>query len=505
MVNGFSFALSHGAHVGIGTLPIVIFGNRQQKEKYLPDLATGAKIAAYALTEPTSGSDALGAKTVARLSEDGKHYIFNGTKQFITNAGFADVFVVYAKVDGDKFTAFIVDRDTPGFTLGPEEKKMGIKGSSTRPLIFEDAKVPAENVLWQIGKGHTIAFNILNIGRYKLAVGALGSSKEAIRVAAQYAKQRSQFNTPIANFPLIREKLADMNVKTFVLESVVYRTVGLYEEIMKDIDMTADDSGAPASKAIQEYAVECSINKVLGSEVMDYVVDEAVQIHGGYGYIQEYKVERMYRDSRINRIFEGTNEVNRLLVPGTLFRKALKGELPLLQATKALQGELMELMPQMEFDGVLEREEYLVEMAKKVFLMIGGLAAQKYQQQLEKHQELLANLADIAIEIFAMESAVLRAKKTWSSLGADKARIQIECAQVYANNAFLSIDTTAKESLAAMEEGDLLRTQLSILKKLMRHQPLNTIALKRSIAAEVVEAEKYVALSQKSAEAEKAI
>lgn len=492
MVKGFSFALSHGAHVGIGTLPIVIFGNRQQKEKYLPDLATGAKIAAYALTEPSSGSDALGAKTVAKLSEDGQHYLLNGTKQFITNAGFADVFVVYAKIDGDKFTAFIVDRDTPGFSLGPEEKKMGIKGSSTRPLIFEDAKVPVENVLWEIGRGHVIAFNILNIGRYKLAVGALGTSKAAIETAVKYAKQRAQFNTPVANFPLIREKLADMNIRTFVLDSLVYRTIGLYEENMKEIDMTADDSGQVASKRIEEYAIECSINKVFGSEVMDYVVDEAVQIHGGYGFIQEYKVERMYRDSRINRIFEGTNEVNRLLIPGTLFKKALKGELPLLQATMALQSELMGMMPPIEFNQPLEREQHLVEMAKKAFLMLGGLAAQKYQQQLDKQQELLANLADIAIDIFAMESAVLRAKKTLDRLGSEKAAAQIECAEVYVNDAFQRIDGIAKESLSAMEEGDVLRTQLSILKKLMRHTPINAIGVKRSIAAKVVEAEGYV-------------
>jgi alkylation response protein AidB-like acyl-CoA dehydrogenase len=505
MVNGFSFALSHGAHVGIGTLPIVIFGNRKQKEKYLPDLATGAKIAAYALTEPTSGSDALSAKTAAKLSEDGQHYILNGSKQFITNAGFADVFVVYAKIDGDKFTAFIIDRDTPGFNLGPEEKKMGIKGSSTRPLIFEDAKIPVENVLWEVGRGHVIAFNILNIGRYKLAVGGLGSSKGAIQIATEYAKQRTQFSTPIANFPLIREKLADMNIKTFVLESLVYRTVGLYDEIMKDIDMTSDDSGKIASKAIEEYAIECSINKVFGSEVMDFVVDEAVQIHGGYGFIQEYKVERMYRDSRINRIFEGTNEINRLLIPGTLFRKALKGELPLLQATKALQGELAGMMPQTDFQQPLEREQHLVEMAKKVFLMIGGLAAQKYQQQLDKQQELLANLADIAIEIFAMESAVLRAQKTLNRFGAEKAATQIDCTQVYVNDAFLRIDTTAKESLASMEEGDVLRTQLSILKKLMRHTPINTIALKRSIASKVVEAERYVSLDKAAYAAEKVI
>lgn len=499
MVGGFSFALSMGAHTGIGTLPIVYYGNKSQKEKYLPQLATGEKIAAYALTEPSSGSDALSAKTVARLSDDRKYYILNGSKIYITNAGFADVFIVYAKIDGEKFTAFIVEKDTPGFSLGPEEKKMGIKGSSTRPLYFEDALVPVENVLGEIGRGHIIAFNILNIGRLKLGVGAVGVGKGAMSEAVAFAKERKQFGSPIVSFPLIREKLARMNIQTYVLESLVYRTVALYEEVMKDIDLTQDDSHRAASSAISEYAVECSINKVLGSEFQSDIVDEAVQIHGGSGFITEYKVERMYRDSRINRIFEGTNEINRLLIPGTIVKKALKGELPLLGASMALQKELTGLMPPMEFTEVLEREQHMVEVAKKAFLMVGGLALQKYQQSLDKQQEVLAHLADVVMEIYAMESAVLRAQKTLSRYGADKATVQIHCAEVYAHEAFQRIDQLAKQTLATMEEGDLLRTQLSILKKLLRQQPLDTIGRKRLIAEQVVNASGYVSLSRGSA------
>lgn len=487
-----SFALSIGAHVGIGTLPIVFFGTTEQKNKYLPDLATGTKIAAYCLTEPTSGSDALGAKTVARLSDDGQHYILNGSKLYITNAGFADLFIVYAKVNGTDFSAFIVERTMEGFTIGPEEKKMGIKGSSTCPIFFEDVKVPVENLLGQVGKGHLIAFNILNIGRFKLGAGCVGASKEAIELSSKYANTRTQFNTPIAKFPLVGKKLADMNITTYVLESMIYRTAGMIDDILKDIDHDSPDAGAHSAKGISEYALECSINKVFASEALDFIADEGVQIHGGYGFIQEYKIERIYRDSRINRIFEGTNEINRLLIPGTLLKKVMKGELPLLQKAQSLQEELLQLIPGQSFDGTLGQETHLLSMAKKIFLMIGGQAVQKYAQSLEKEQEVLSNLADLMIQIYAMESALLRTKKHISRVGEGKATNTIEMTQVYIHEHFEQIEGLAKETLAYMVEGDILRTQLSVLKKLTRSTPVDRVELKRHIAARVIQAEKYI-------------
>ncbi|MFC4077616.1 acyl-CoA dehydrogenase family protein [Salinithrix halophila] len=486
-----SFGLSHGAHVGIGTLPIVFFGNDEQKKKYLPGLASGETFAAYALTEPGSGSDALGAKTVAKLSEDGKYYLLTGEKQWITNSAFADVFVVYAKVDGEKFTAFIVEKDFPGVSTGPEEKKMGIKGSSTRTLILDEAKVPVENVLFEIGKGHQIAFNILNIGRYKLGVGCVGSAKRAIEISAKYANERKQFKTPIAKFPLIQEKLATMAAKTYALESAIYRTGGFFEKGMAHLE---NAEGAAAAKAIAEYALECSITKVLGSEVLDHVVDEGVQIHGGYGFMQEYEIENMYRDSRINRIFEGTNEINRLLIPGTLLRKAMKGELPLMEKTAGLQEELLMMMPSLSDDepALLEKEEELIAHAKKIFLMAAGLAVEKYQMELDKQQEILHDAADIAIEVFAMESALLRTKKAVEKVGEEKAKAKVELTTAYVYEAFPRIERYAKRILSTMEEGDTLRTQLSILKKLTRYEPINEVELKRSIAARILEEERYV-------------
>lgn len=488
-----SFGLSVGAHVGIGTLPIVFFGTPEQKKKYLPQLATGEKIAAYCLTEPASGSDALGAKTTAKLSEDGKHYILNGSKIFITNAGFADIFIVYAKVDGKDFSAFIVEKEMPGFSLGPEEKKMGIKGSSTRPLYFEDCKVPVENLLGEVGRGHIIAFNILNIGRFKLGAGCLGGAKEAIEHSVKYANTRKQFGTEISSFPLIGKKLADMNIRTFVAESMVYRTSGLIDHILKDLDHSSPDAGKQSAKGIAEYALECSINKVFASEVLDFVADEAVQIHGGYGFTQEYKVERIYRDSRINRIFEGTNEINRMLIPGTLLKKAMKGELPLLQKVQSLQSELMNMTPgSQSFEGTLEQETHLLSQAKKLFLMVGGMAVQKLQANIEKEQEMLSNLADLMIEIYAMESALIRTKKLIARQGEDKAKNAIQMTEVYVHEAFAKIEAIAKQCLVMVEEGDMLRTGLSMVKRLARTSPVNTISLKREIAQRVIQAEKYV-------------
>ncbi|GGK23539.1 putative acyl-CoA dehydrogenase [Caldalkalibacillus thermarum] len=490
---GRSFALSFGAHVGIGTLPIVFFGNEEQKKKYLPALATGEKIAAYALTEPSSGSDALGAKTVAKLSDCGKYYILTGEKQWITNSGFADVFIVYAKVDGEKFTAFIVERDYEGVSTGPEEKKMGIKGSSTRTLILDEAKVPVENVLGEIGKGHVIAFNILNIGRYKLAVGCVGSTKHLLEISVKYAKERKQFKQPIANFNLIKNKLANMAIRTFVNESMVYRTTGLFEEKLGRLSEEEMENGLEVAKSIAEYAIECSINKVYGSEALDYVVDEAVQIHGGYGYMSEYEVENAYRDSRINRIFEGTNEINRLLIPATLMRKVMKGELDLLSKASGLQEELMMLMPQEPDENeLLAKEKQHLEMAKKLFLMVAGTGVQKYQQELEKEQELLAHIADMVIEIYAMESAILRTEKAVLKNGEAKEQQKLDYTRVYVQEALQRLEGIARESLAAMEEGDTLRTMLAIVKKLTRHNPINTIEIKRRIANRIIEAEKYV-------------
>ncbi|GIP20722.1 acyl-CoA dehydrogenase family protein [Paenibacillus sp. J22TS3] len=487
-----AFALSVGAHVGIGTLPIVYFGTEAQKQKYLPSLASGEKVAAYCLTEPSSGSDALGAKTTATLSEDGEYYILNGTKQFITNAGFADVFIVYAKVDGKDFSTFIVERTMEGVSIGPEEKKMGIKGSSTCPLILEDVKVPVENLLWEVGKGHLIAFNILNIGRFKLAVGCVGASKDTIELAAKYANERTQFGKKISSFPLIGKKLAEMNTKTYVLESMAYRTAGLFDVGLAEVDHASENVGYQSAKAIAEYQLECSINKVFGSETLDFVVDEGVQIHGGYGFIQEYRVERNYRDSRINRIFEGTNEINRLLIPGTLIKRAMKGELPLMQKAMALQSELMQPIPSQVFEGTLDQETHLLAMAKKIFLMAGAQAVQKYQMKLEEQQEILSHLADMMIQVYAMESALLRTRKMIERSGEDKARLAVEMTTVFVHEAFGHIETWAKEVLAAMESGDTLRTQLSILKKLTKRSPINMVELKRDIASKVIEAEQYV-------------
>jgi alkylation response protein AidB-like acyl-CoA dehydrogenase len=492
LVRGGAFGLSHGAHVGIGSLPIVFFGNHEQKSKYLPDLANGVKLSAYALTEPSSGSDALGAKATAVLNDAGTHYILNGEKQWITNSAFADVFIVYAKIDGEKFTAFIVEKDFEGVSTGPEEKKMGIKGSSTRTLILEDALVPVGNVLGEIGKGHVIAFNILNVGRYKLGIGCVGSAKRALELAATYATERKQFKTPIGKFTLIQEKLANMATAIYAAESSVYRTGGLFENRLGGLSDEEQKDGRAVAKAIAEYAIECSLNKVVGSETLDYVVDEAVQIHGGYGFMAEYEVERMYRDSRINRIFEGTNEINRLLVPGTIMRKAMKGELPLLQKATALQEELMMLMPQEVGDEALEHEKYLLAMAKKIFLMVAGNGAQKYADKLQHEQELLSNVADIVSEIYSMESVILRTEKAMNKKGAAKTEQKLLMTQVFCQEAFNKIEAHAKESLVAMEEGDKLRTMLGILRKLTRHTPINVISLKRRIAGVVLEEKRYV-------------
>ncbi|ABB14643.1 acyl-CoA dehydrogenase family protein [Carboxydothermus hydrogenoformans] len=472
-----SFATAHGAHTGIGTLPIVYFGTEEQKKKYLPGLASGEKLAAYCLTEPGSGSDALAAKTKAVLSEDGKYYILNGTKQFITNAGFADVFIVYAKVDGDKFTAFIVERDFPGVSFGPEEKKMGIKGSSTRQVILEDVKVPVENVLGEVGKGHVIAFNILNIGRFKLGAGCAGSCKLALSTAVKYANERSQFGQPIANFGLIKNKIGRMAAYTFAAESMVYRTAGMMDKILGDVK---GKSGAEVAKGIEEYAIEYSINKVFASEALDFVVDETVQIFGGYGYTQEYPAERMYRDARINRIFEGTNEINRLIIPAQLLRKAQKGQLPLLAAVQKLMGEIVAPLPPVEDVSGLNREKEAISRAKKLALMAAGLAVQKFKEKIEQEQEVLGMIADMAIEIYAMESSYLRAVKTGSEL-------QEKYVKIFVAESFAKIEKLAKDLLAYVSEGDEQRTYLAVVRKFAKLPPVNTIKLAREVAEVIID------------------
>ena len=486
------FSISHGAHVGIGSLPIVLFGNENQKKSYLPDLAAGNRFAAYALTEPGSGSDALGAKTTARLNEAGTHYILNGEKQWITNSAFADVFIVYAKIDGDQFSAFIVEKGYPGVSTGAEEEKVGIKSSSTRTLILSDAQVPVQNLLGEAGRGHVIAFNILNIGRYKLGVGAVGSAKRALDISLKYAAGRKQFQTPIAQFPLIKEKLGTMAAKLFAAESAIYRTVGLFEERMSQLSEDEQKDGKAIASSIAEYAVECSLGKFFGSEMLDYTVDEGVQIHGGYGFMEEYEIARMYRDSRINRIFEGTNEINRLLVPGTLIKKAIKGELPLFERAKELQKEIMMLMPEEPGPEALAQEKMLVRNAKKMTLLAIGLAVQTYGKALESEQEVLANIADLVNLVYAMESAVLRTEKAIEATGREKNSQKVLYTEIFCQEAFNELEAHTKETLIAIESGDNLRMMLSVLRKLARHTPVNVIAKKREAADRLNQSGKYV-------------
>ena len=485
-----SFATAFGAHTGIGTLPIVFFGTEEQKKRYLPKLATGELIAAYALTEPEAGSDAMNSKTLATLSDDGKYYSLTGEKTFITNAAWADVIITYAKIDGEKFTAFIVDGDAEGVTLGAEEKKMGIHGSSTRSVILENVKVPVENMLWKEGKGHQVAFNILNIGRFKLGAGCVGGCKRGVEAAAEYALERIQFKQPIANFNLTKYKIAQMAMLIYTTESLVYRLGGMIDKKLEEV-MEAGGDGASIVGAIQEYAIECSISKVYCSEALDYVVDEAVQIYGGYGYCEEYPVERAYRDSRINRIFEGTNEVNRMLVPGTLIRKALKGEVPFMDAVFGLGEELKKLREAEEPAESLAREEFILNKMKKLFLMAAGNAAQKFSEALTDEQEILVRLADMAMEIFAVESALLRTKKIVADKGEEGARLPLIMTQILVNDMVPKLESWAKEILAGTLEGDTLAKTLNGMSILTNSRPINTYALRREIADAIYEGKRY--------------
>jgi alkylation response protein AidB-like acyl-CoA dehydrogenase len=486
-----SFATTLGAQSGIGLLPILYFGTEAAKQKYLPPIAAGDLITAYALTEASSGSDAMAAKATAKLSEDGKEYILNGEKMFITNGGFADIFVVFAKVDGDKFSAFIVERQE-GCKNGAEEHKMGIKGSSTTPLILADARTPVENLLGDIGKGHKIAFNILNIGRFKLGAMCLGGMKLAMHESVRYANERQQFGKSISSFGAIKSKLGEMAIRTWVGEAMIYRTLGMIEE---GLGAVADSKDYDARlKAIEEYAAECSIIKVALSEYCDYVTDEMVQIFGGYGYSADYPAERAYRDTRINRIFEGTNEINRMLIPGRLMKAALSGRLALLPAAQALMDEI--LSPSMaSFDldeGLLATEQKLAQNAKKVALMTLGTAAQKYMMGLSDQQEILMSVANIIMDTFAMESAILRTQKMAATQSEQAVTQYAEMTRVFCNDAVERIEAEAKNTLAAMAEGDELRTLLAALRRFTKMTPMNTVAARQKIANAMIEANRYV-------------
>jgi butyryl-CoA dehydrogenase len=486
------FATTWGGHTGIGTLPIVYFGTEEQKKKYLPRLGAGEIVGAYALSEASSGSDALNCRTRAELSKDGKVYTLNGEKMWITNAGFADLFTIFAKIDGEKFTAFLVEKTFPGFSIGAEEHKMGIRGSSTCPIILNDCKVPAENVLGEIGKGHVIAFNILNVGRFKLGAMCVGGARVSIANAIGYAKQRKAFGKVIADFGLVREKLANMATLLYVGESLVYRTVGMMDVTLNEVDKFGPDAAKETRKAIEEYAVECSIIKVWGSEMIDYVVDETVQIYGGYGFVEEYPAERAYRDARINRIFEGTNEINRLIITGFLLKRSMSGQLPLMPAIKKLMDEVL-AGPSMgdDLEGPLAEERKLVASAKKLGLFVSGAATQKYMQAIQDQQEVMGAIADMVIETYAMESAVLRAQKIVERGSEAAAALPIAMTRVYLSQAMEKIEAAAKKVIAAVADGDMLRTQLAILRRLAKHEPFNTIELRQQIAQKVIERGKY--------------
>jgi alkylation response protein AidB-like acyl-CoA dehydrogenase len=484
---GGGFGTTFGAQTSIGLLPILYFGSEELKQKWIPRIVSGEVVTAYCLSEAGSGSDALGAKCNARLSEDGSEYILNGEKMWISNGGFADVYIVFAKVDGEKekFSAFVVER-SENCRPGNEEHKMGIKSSSTTPLILSDARIPATNLIGNVGDGAKIAFNILNVGRFKLGASVTGGAKLALTEAIRYANERHQFNKPISSFGAIKHKLAEMAIKTWVSESITYRTVGMIDALIGD---GAD--GEKKLRSIEEYAVESSINKVFCSEALDYVVDEMVQIYGGYGYSADYPAEKAYRDARINRIFEGTNEINRMLIPGQLMKRAMKGQLGLIPAAKALQEEIMN--PQMSFDdddSLLAMETKLAQNAKKVALMILGTAAQKYMTDLQNQQEILLNCADIIMNAYAMETAVLRAKKSAERGNAEN---QILMAQVFCNDAIQRIEASAKNTIAGMLDGDEAKMLLVALKRFTKNNsPINTIAARQKIADTLIAANNYV-------------
>ncbi len=489
---GFSFSVAMSAHAGIGTLPILYFGTEAQKKKYIPKLATGVWKGSYGLTEPGSGSDALGAKTTATLSNDGKHYLLTGQKCWITNGGFADVYTVFAKIDGDKFTAFIIERGFEGFTVGPEEHKMGIKGSSTVQLYFQDCKVPVENLLGEIGKGHIIAFNILNIGRLKLGAAAIGGAKLSLSATIEYANTREQFKTAIANFGAVKHKLAEMAIKIYADESALYRTAKWIDE--KEAELVG--IGKPFNEAMlgaaEEYAIECAMLKVHGSEVLDYVVDEGVQVHGGNGYSDEYLISRAYRDSRINRIYEGTNEINRLLTVDMMLKRAMKGKLDLMGPAMNVQKELMSI-PDFGNDeeGAFAKEQKAIVDMKKCILMVAGAATQKLMAGLQQEQEIIMNIADMAIETFVAESTLLRVMKLTDKAGGENAKIQIAIMRCYLNDAMDKVGKYAKEAINAFAGGDEQKMMLLGLKRFTKTDAFNSKDARRLIAGKLIGDGKY--------------
>ena len=489
---GFSFSVAIAAHTGIGTLPILYFGTEDQKKKYIPKLASGEWKGAYGLTEPNSGSDALGAKSTAILSEDGKHYILNGQKCWITNGGFADVYTVFAKVDGDKFSTFIVERGMEGFTQGPEEHKMGIKGSSTVQLYFQDCKVPVENLLGEVGKGHIIAFNILNIGRLKLAAAAIGASKWALTNTVSYSKTREQFKTAICNFGAIKYKLAEMAIRIFVSESALYRTAKWVDNKETELAAAGKSFAEALLGAAEEYAVECAILKVHGSEVLDYAVDEGVQVHGGNGFSDEYSISRGYRDSRINRIYEGTNEINRLLTVDMILKRAMKGKLDLMGPAMAVSKELMSI-PEFgnEDDTLFAKERKTIVNMKKCILMVAGAAVQKLMMKIQDEQEILMNIADMAIETFEAESTLLRIMKMVDKQGEPASQVHIDMMRCYLNDAVDKVNKAGKEAINAFAGGDEQRMMLLGLKRFTKTEPFNSKDARRRIADKLIAENKY--------------
>lgn len=483
------FAVTHGAHAGIGTLPIVYFGTEEQKKKYLSKLATGELIGAYCLSEPQAGSDAQNSLTRAELNAEGTHYILNGQKMWITNGGFADLYIVFAKINGEKFTAFIVERNFPGCKPGNEEHKMGIHGSSTTPVFLENCKVPKENLLHEVGRGHIVAFNILNAGRFTLGASCVGGSKHVLTTASKYAKERKAFGKQIGDFGLMKEKLAEMAIQIFAVESMVYRSAGNIETAMS---AATGDKVAHSMKVLEEYAIESSIAKVYGSEMLDYVVDEGVQIFGGYGFHEEYPVCRAYRDSRINRIFEGTNEINRMLIIQMLMKRAMGGQLQLIPAAMKLADEIL-AGPSFEEapEGVLAEETRVVANTKKMFLQAAGGAVQKFREKLADEQELIGALSNIVMEIYAMESCLLRAQKAAAMRGEAATSVMQDAARVFIADAAERVEHDAKRAIAAVNEGDMLTTQMAVLKRFGKRAAVDTIALRRNVAAAVQVQDRY--------------